>query len=161
MRLIYAVALLYVFQLANASAAAQDTDPEPRLTHTSPELERRDRAVAQEDVAILIRAEEILADESTWNREDDRICSDDESAGQWSLFCALQKASTEVLGAYDHRRVALQEVRFAIVDVTDGREFAHRLQDYNNLHETRFDDVKQVLEVARERVSVRLANGEN
>ena len=90
MRLIYAAALGCVFQLATASATAQDTDQEPRLTHTSPEMERRDRAVAQEDIDILIRAEEILA-----------------------------------------------------------------------LPETKFDDVKQVLKVARERVSVRLANGEN
>ena len=133
MRLIYAAALVCVFQLASALAIAQDTDQEPRLTHTSPELERRDRAVTQEDVEILIRAEEILADESTWNREDDRICSDDESAGQWSLFCALQKASTEVLGVYDHRRVALQEVRFAIADMTDGREFAHRQRNLMNV----------------------------
>jgi hypothetical protein len=151
----------FVLQLAAASVAAQDTDQEPTFTPTSLELEKRDRPVAQEDLEILVRADEILADISKWNREDDRICEDDESADRRSLFCALQKACIEVLGAYDHRRVALQEVRFEIVDVTDGRKFAHRLRDYNNLPETKFDDVKQVLKVAREKVSVRLANGEN
>jgi hypothetical protein len=161
MRLINAVALGFLLQLAIASAAAQDTDQEPTFTPTSPELERRDRPVAQEDFEILIRADEILADKSKWNREDDRICEDDELADRRSLFCALQKACIEVFGEYDHRRVALQEVRFAIVDVTGGRKFAHRLRDYNNLPETKFDDVKQILADAREKVSIRLANREN
>ena len=121
----------------------------------------RDQPVAEEDLQILIRADEILIDETVWNREDDRICDDDELAGRRSLFCALHKACIEVLGAYDHRRVALQEVRFAIVDATEGRKFAHRLRDYNNLPETRFDDVKRILVIAREKVSIRLVNGQN
>jgi len=125
------------------------------------DLERRDQPVAQEDLEILIRADELLADKSKWNRKDDRNCKDDESADRRSLYCALQKACIEVLGAYDHRRVALQDVRFAIVDVTGVQKFAGLLRDYNNLPETKFDDVKQVLKVARENVSVRLANPEN
>ncbi len=163
MRLINAIAVGFMFQLATATAtaAAQDTGQEPTFTPTSPELERRDRPVAKEDLQILIRTDEILVSESVWNREDDRICDDDESAHRRSLFCALQKACIEVLGAYDHRRAALQEVRFAILDVTEGQKFAHRLRDYNNLPETKFEDVKQILVVAREKVSVRLTNGEN
>jgi hypothetical protein len=62
----------------------------------------------------------------------------------------------EVLGAYDHRRAALQEVRFAIEAAAPGRRFEHRLQDYNNLDTTTFDDVKAVLRVARQRVAERL-----
>lgn len=159
MRLIDAIALGLVLQVATATAVGQDTDQEPIFAPTSPELERRNRPVSQEDLQILIRADEILGDESKWNREDDRNCEDDEVADRRSLFCALQKACTEILGGYDHRQVALQEVRFAIVDATDGRKFAHRLRDYNNLSETKFDDIKQALMVARERVTVRLANG--
>jgi len=49
-----------------------------------------------------------------------------------------------------HTGFVLQEVRFAIVDVTDGREFVHRLRDYNNLPETKFENVKEVLEFKRE-----------
>ena len=161
MNLINAIAAGLVLQLAAATGATQDTDQEPTFTPTSPELEMRDRPVAEEDLQILIRADEILIDDAVWNREDDRICEDDELAGRRSLFCALQKACIEVLGAYDHRRVALQEVRFAIVDATDGREFAHRLRDYNNLPETQFDDVKRILVVAREKVSIRLEDGQN
>src|SRR5262245_43968837 len=87
-----------------------------QLTPTSPELERRDLPVTADDLRILVRADELLKNESLWNRKDDRECSDDESSGKRSLFCALQKACLDVLGAYDHRRVALQEVRFAVED---------------------------------------------
>jgi len=161
MNLKNAIAAGMVLQLAAATGATQDTDQEPTFTPTSPELEMREQPVAEEDLQILVRADEILIDDTVWNREDDRNCKDDELAGRRSLFCALQKACIEVLGAYDHRRVALQEVRFAIVDATDGREFAHRLRDYNNLPETQFDDVKRILVVAREKVSIRLADGQN
>ena len=119
-------------------------------------LEQRDRRVTSEDLRILTRADEILRDESVWNRQDDRECNDDNARGQWSLFCALEKACVEVLGQYDHRRVALQEVRFAVEDATRGRQFEHRLMDFNNLPETQFGDVKRVLQVSMERVATRL-----
>lgn len=119
-------------------------------------LEQRGRPVTSEDLRILTRADEILRDESVWHRQDDRECHDDNARGQWSLFCALQKACVEVLGQYDHRRAALQEVRFAVEDATGGRQFAHRLMDFNNLPETQFGDVKRVLQVAMARVATRL-----
>ena len=116
-------------------------------------LERRDQSVSPEDLHILQRAKEILVDPSVWDREDDRLCAEDDT--EWSLFCALQKASLEVLGEYQHRRVALQEVRFAIVDVSPGRLFRHRLMDFNNTGT--FEDVHRVLDLAIERVGVRLS----
>ena len=129
---------------------------EPRLTPTSSGFERRDNSVSEEDVEILAGATRLLVDESGWNRSDDRNCDDDEATGKRSLFCALQKASIEVLGEYNHRRVALQEVRFAIEDVTDGREFAHRLMGFNNLPETTLVDIHDVLRISTERVEARL-----
>jgi hypothetical protein len=125
-------------------------------TPTSPQFEQRDQPATQDDLTILVRADALLRDESAWNRQDDRECQDDEAAGRRSLFCALQKACIEVLGTYDHRRVALQEVRFAVEDATRGRNFEHRLRDFNNLPETRLADVKRVLQVAMERVRARL-----
>jgi hypothetical protein len=119
-------------------------------------LERRGRPVTSEDLRILTRVNEILRDESVWNRQDDRQCDDDNARGRWSLFCALERACIEVLGHYDHRRAALQEVRFAVEDATAGRQFEHRLMDFNNLPETQFADVKRVLQVATERVATRL-----
>jgi len=99
---------------------------------------------------------ELLKDESVWNRADDRECADDEATGKRSLFCALQRACIDVLGSYDHRRVALQEARFAVEDATRGRDFEHRLRDFNNLPTTRLQDVRAVLQVALERVKSRL-----
>lgn len=128
----------------------------PRITATSPELEQRDQPVTADDVAILARAEALLNSDAVWNRADDRDCRDDEATGKRSLFCALEKACIDVLGSYDHRRVALQEVRFAVEDATRGRDFAHRLRDFNNLPETRLSDIRRVLTVAKDRVSARL-----
>jgi hypothetical protein len=61
-----------------------------------------------------------------------------------------------VLGEYDHRRAALQEVRVVVEEATQQRRFEHRLMDFNNLSETRFDDVKRVLRMSAQRVAARL-----
>jgi hypothetical protein len=131
------------------TALAQNT-----AVPSSDELERRDQPVTDEDLRILQRADKILASPRVWNRHDTRTCGSTDKT--WSLFCALEKASLEVLGEYRHRDVALQEVRFAVEDVTKGIEFEHRLMDYNNLASTRFEDIKDVLRVATVRVSARL-----
>jgi hypothetical protein len=60
------------------------------------------------------------------------------------------------MGTYDHRRVALQEVRFAVEDATRGRQFEHRLRDFNNLPTTRLVDIRSILQVATDRIKVRL-----
>ncbi|GAB3367264.1 hypothetical protein GCM10027431_10670 [Lysobacter rhizosphaerae] len=124
-------------------------------TTPPPAYEDRDQPVSIKDVEILDKADALLANESDWNRNDTRECPPD--AQTLSLFCALQKASIGVLGSYDHRRVALQEVRFAIEDVSGGREFEHRLMDFNNLPATTFADIKKVLAIARAKVAARLA----
>lgn len=136
--------LLLCFSFLTSQAPAQD----------KPAYEQRDQVVTKDDLLILKRADEILSDETKWNRKDTRVCKQEDKV--WSLFCALQKASVEVLGKYDHRRAALQEVRFVIEDATKGKEFKHRLMDYNNLPTTRFEDIKKVLKTATEHVAARL-----
>ena len=142
----------------DVAAVVQQPRQPPQVTPTSPELERRDQPVTNDDLRILLKAEELLKNESVWNRKDDRECDDDEATGKRSLFCALQKACIDVLGAYDHRRVALQEVRFAVEDATRGQDFEHRLRDFNNLPTTRLADLQRVLRVATDRVKSRLKN---
>ena len=153
-----AVRLVVMFLLLGLgwSVGAAVQQQTPQKTATSAELERRDQPVTDDDLRILLKAEELLKDESVWNRKDDRECTDDEATGKRSLFCALQKACIDVLGIYDHRRVALQEVRFAVEDATRGQEFEHRLRDFNNLPTTQLADVKRVLRVAMDRVKARL-----
>lgn len=137
------VLALMLFALAGCA-----TDPVPAY-------EDRDQPVTAADIEILDRATALLVDESHWNRNDTRECPPE--ARTLSLFCALQQASIEVMGSYDHRRAALQEVRFAIEDVSRGREFEHRLMDFNNLPETSFGDIRKVLSIARARTAARLA----
>ena len=155
-----ALELVAVFLLMgrgrDVGAAVQQPQEPPQKTATSAELERRDQPVTNDDLRILLKADELLKDESAWNRRDDRKCDDDEATGKRSLFCALQRACIDVLGAYDHRRVALQEVRFAVEDATRGRDFEHRLRDFNNLPTTRLADIERVLQVATEQVRSRL-----
>ena len=123
--------------------------------------ERRNQPVTVEDLRILEKADAFLKDESAWNRNDDRQCDDDKASGKWSLSCAVDVACIEVLGQYDHTRAALQEVRFVVEEVTAGRQFEGRLMGFNNLPETRFEDIKHVLRVAKERVAARLKQGEH
>ena len=132
-------------------------------------VESREQPVTEADLRILQRADALLKDPASWNRQDDRVCIDDEATGKRSLFCALQKADTEVLGTYEHRNVALQEVRFAVEDAMRDRQtkmmfdalrhfrLPHRLMDFNNLPDTRFEDIHNVLRVATTRVAARLA----
>jgi hypothetical protein len=119
-------------------------------------LERPNQPATTDDLRILEKADALLKDESAWNRNDDRACDDDRATGKFSLFCALETACTEVLGEYDHRRAALQEVRVVVEEATQQRRFEHRLMDFNNLSETRFDDVKRVLRMSAQRVAARL-----
>ncbi|HVH42331.1 MAG TPA: hypothetical protein VM925_08300 [Labilithrix sp.] len=123
----------------------------PAQAPTSDE-ERHDPPVTEEDVRILERADIILSSEPVWNRADTRECVD--ASAKLSLFCALQKASVEILGTYDHRRAALQEVRFVIEE--RGKEYEHRLMGFNNDPFTTFGDIKQVLRSAKKRVQNRL-----
>ena len=119
--------------------------------------------MTEADLRILQRADVLLKDPASWNHYDDRLCDDDEATGKRSLFCALKKADTEELGSYEHRNIALQEVRFAIEDATRDRQDAlrhfrlpHRLMDFNNHPETRFEDIHNVLRAAATRVAARL-----
>jgi hypothetical protein len=132
-------------------------------------VESREQPVTEADLRILQRADALLKDPASWNRHDDRLCSDDEATGKRSLFCALQKADTEMLGTYEHRSAALQEVRFAVEDAMRDRQtdlmfdalrhfrLPHRLMDFNNHPDTRFEDIHNVLRVATTRVVARLA----
>ena len=127
------------------------------------QYEVRDLPVSGEDLQTLQRAAELLASDAAWNRNDDRECADDEAMNKRSLFCALKRASADAYGSHDsarvadHRRVALQEVRFAVEEATRGRELSHRLMDFNNLPETTLADVQRVLAQATARVRERLS----
>jgi hypothetical protein len=58
-----------------------------------------------------------------------------------------------VPGRYDHRRAALQEVRFVIKERR--KDYEHRLMGFNNDASTSFSDIKRVLSSAMVRVQAR------
>lgn len=140
---------------ATVDDASRTAEQNQAVTRADALMNSHARAVDARDLAILDGALGILASEQVWDRADDRICNAGDTT--FSLFCALQRASITVLGVYEHRRTPLQEVRFAVEEASVGRQYDHRLRDYNNDPATTLADVRHVLQVARERVAARLA----
>ena len=106
----------------------------------------RDLVFDSVDVLILKRANDILSSESVWSKEDDRKCQNDIESNKYSLFCALYKASVDIVGEYDHRKPGLQQVRWIIDDQYKERLAGHRLMDFNNHVKTNFDEIKNLLQ---------------
>ena len=102
------------------------------------------------DREILERAAAILSSESVWNRADNRKCPP--AATSWSLYCAMERATIEVTGAFHHRRPALELVRQIVDERTAGRPYHHRLMDYNNDPTTRLADVRGIIADALSRL---------
>jgi len=110
--------------------------------------------LTQDDVLILEGARTLLANQDKWTRNEDTKCNLE--ATSWTLFCALQKSSYDVLGEYQLRRPALEEVR-VVAEQLAGQTFERRLIDFNNRPETTFEDIQKVLDIALERIRARLA----
>ncbi len=142
------VSVSVFFSLLPASRlAAQDTaktdDPDARPP------------VTQDDVRIVQRAQQILDSPSKWNRSDTRVCPAD--AKTFSLYCALEKATSDITGKFEHRGAAMQEARFVIDEIAPNRKnYHHRLMDYNNDPTTTFADVQTFFRKLQDRVSARL-----
>jgi len=111
--------------------------------------------VTQADVQIVQRAQKILDSPAKWNRSDTRNCPAE--AKTFSLYCALEKATIEVTGNFQHRGAAMQESRFVIDGMAPNRNYHHRLMDYNNDPTTTFADLQKVLRLLQQRIGERLA----
>lgn len=142
--LMVAALLLSSSVTAQSTAPADDSDARPPVTPA--------------DLQIVRRAREILSSESKWNRADNRICPAE--AKTVSLYCALERATIEASGKREHRGAALQEVRFVVDEIAAGRNYHHRLMDYNNDPTTTFADVQEVLRVTESLIRLRLKGNE-
>ncbi len=112
--------------------------------------------VTKTDLKIVQRASGILSSPTKWNRSDNRICAAE--AKTFSLYCALEKATNEVSGQFEHRGAAMQEARFVIEEVDPNwKQYHHRLMDYNNDPKTTFADIRNVFRLLEERIANRLA----
>lgn len=116
---------------------------------------RADPPVTQDDVRIVQRAKAILSSPAKWNRADNRKCP--KTAITFSLYCALEIASNEVSGHFEHREAAMQQARFVIdEDLAKGNHYDHRLKDYNNDPKTTFADTQKFFRLLEERIAGRL-----
>ncbi|HEY6330264.1 MAG TPA: hypothetical protein VI756_13070 [Blastocatellia bacterium] len=103
------------------------------------------------DHQIVERARAILSSDAVWNRADNRKCSPTDT--KWSIYCAMEKATIEVTGGFHHRRPALELVRQIVDERTAGRDYHHRLMDYNNDRSTQLKDVQSLFADALARMS--------
>lgn len=153
------VILLAAFVILVYASGCRLYKTENGLVFGIPDYEKRDIHVSQVDLDILIKASELLPNESAWRRGHASDCSKSKSL---DLYCALEKASVDVMGEYVHRQPALQEVRFAIDDNYKDRWQEHRLIDFNSHSDTSFADIKYVLNFAISTVRRKIAhNKEN
>ena len=116
------------------------------------------------DLKIAKRARALLRSKSTWNRADiphiegSPTTACQISAKQMSLYCALERATVEVSGKFEHRGAVMQEARFVIEDAEPEWEtkYQHLLVDYNNDPHTTFQDIQKVLQSVERNIAKRL-----
>ncbi len=138
------LAAMLIFTAGLFAQAVNDSQVRPPVTRT--------------DLAIVKRAREILDSPAHWNRADNRRCP--EAATTFSLYCALERATTELSGNFEHRGAAMQEARFVIDEMTHNREYDHRLMGYNNDPTTTFADVQKFFELLAQHINLRLEGKE-
>jgi hypothetical protein len=140
MLVVFALAGLAVAQ-TSAGKVADNPDAHPQVTRT--------------DLKIIQRAREILKSPKQWNRADTRKCPSD--AKTFSLYCALEEATKELTGSFQHRGAAMQEARFVIDAIAPNRKsYHHRLMDYNNDPSTTFADIQKLFRLEEEHIASEL-----
>jgi TonB family protein len=132
------------------------TDGKPEVIDPyAPKNTPRPRPViTADDLRIVQRARAILSSAAVWNRADTRECPADRKT--FSLYCALEKATQEISGAFEHRGIVMEEARAAIDEITHQKDYDHRLMGYNNDPTTTFADIQKVLRATEERISRKL-----
>jgi hypothetical protein len=103
------------------------------------------------DADIVRRADALLSSAAVWNRADNRQCP--ASATTWSIYCAMARATIDVTCGFHHRRPAMELVRVIIEARSAGRNYDHRLMDYNNDTTTTLADVHAIFNEALARMS--------
>lgn len=117
-------------------------------------LADRNRPVDQQDLEIIETATLMLSQRRNWDHAEQHSCLPPDR--YFGLSCALRFASHLRTRAYEHRRTAIQEVRFAIREISGKVSYEHEIDDFNDAATTRHEDVLKVLGVAHRRISKRL-----
>jgi hypothetical protein len=114
-------------------------------------------AATKADLAIAREARRLLATAAVWNDHDTRDCPAD--ARTFSFFCGLVEASDRVTANLEMRGATMQEARFVVDVLANGRKFPHRLMDFNNDPGTGFSGVQEALRLLENRLEERVQNG--
>lgn len=101
--------------------------------------------VTEDDLKIIQIAKRLLSEEKYWNNEGDRKCTDDLANKKYSLYCALRISSLEIEEKYNHRNAVLQKLRHLIEEKYPNKKWNHRLMDFNNMEETNYEDIVNIL----------------
>lgn len=110
--------------------------------------------LAADDLHIAQRARQLLSSQAVWNRADNRQCSP--KAKMISFYCALERATLEVTGSFDHRGMVMEDARAAIDEVAPHHPaYEHWLMGYNNDPSTTFADIQNLLRLTEERAAKR------
>lgn len=156
--------LSLVISACTLHAQVAPTNPQPvppPTTSSAPNVSDDPDAappVSEQDIHIVERARTILSSPDKWNRADNRICP--KAATTFSLYCALEKATAEVTGGFQHRGAAMQQARFVIdEDLAKGNHYDHRLMDFNNDPKTTFADTRKFWDLLEQRVRRQLTKG--
>jgi len=155
-----------VFALLIPFLAAREQTPQGKIISLDDEYNVK-LPVTPADLRIAQRAKQILNRPEKWDRADTRVCRVSACnsgcatlAKTFSLYCALERATEEVTGAFEHRGAVMQEARFVIDEIAaNQKDFQHRLEGFNNSPNTTFDDIQKVLLLLEEHIRRHLAEG--
>src|ERR1700733_5636701 len=107
----------------------------------------------KDDLQIVDQAKEILSTPAKWNRVDTDAHECTPTTTTFTLYCALETATTKVSGSFKHRDSAMQEARFLIEsDFEKGKHYQHRLLDYNNDPDVSFADIQRFFDLLKTRI---------
>ena len=112
-------------------------------------------AATAADLRIVREARRILGSSDHWNSRDTRDCP--AGATTFSFYCALVEASDRVAKNLEQRGAAMQEARFVVNALANGRKFPHRLMDFNNDPGTGYAGVQEALQLLDQRMQHRVA----
>ena len=95
------------------------------------------------DLKILLMADHLLGDETSWEKNDDRDCRADSANSKFSLYCAIYQSTKSLTSDFNHRGAALEILRKTIRETKPDKKYQHDMMDFNN--QSSFSEIKALL----------------
>jgi hypothetical protein len=110
-----------------------------------PSCARPELHFTADDIALLDRADQLLAAPERWTRDEPRPCPAD-AAAALGLGCAVERAARG-----GHAHAAVEDLRYEVGPIADDVRLGQRLRAWNNAAGRSFAEVKALLARERER----------